>query len=91
MNREFFEFSGKTVDDAVTEALIKLETTSDKIEYEIVEKGSTGFLGMFSVYGPVNNFVSNYVFDVKGLLYFCVMTALFLFLTVQSVHRRQYR
>ena len=51
----------------------------------------TGFLGMFSVYGPVNNFVSNYVFDVKGLLYFCVMTALFLFLTVQSVHRRQYR
>lgn len=47
MNREFFEFSGKTVDDAVTEALIKLETTSDKIEYEIVEKGSTGFLGMF--------------------------------------------
>ena len=47
MSQEFFEFSGKTVDDALTEALIKLETTSDKIDYEVVEKGSTGFLGMF--------------------------------------------
>lgn len=47
MSHDFIEFSGKTVDDALTEALIKLETTSDKIEYEVVEKGSTGFLGMF--------------------------------------------
>src|SRR5699024_520896 len=34
-----------TVDDAITEALIKLQTTSDKIEYEVIEKGSAGFLG----------------------------------------------
>ena len=27
------EFSAKTVDEALTEALIKLETTSDQIEY----------------------------------------------------------
>ena len=51
----------------------------------------TGFLGMFSIYGPVSNFISNYLFDVKGLLYYLVMTVLFLFLTVQSVQRRQYR
>ena len=30
---EFLEFTGKTVDDALTEAAIKLETTSDKIDY----------------------------------------------------------
>lgn len=42
---EYIEISGKTVDDAITEALIKLETTSDKIEYEVIEKGSTGVLG----------------------------------------------
>ncbi len=47
MSQNYIEFSGKTVDDALTEALIKLETTSDKIDYEVVEKGSTGFLGMF--------------------------------------------
>ena len=43
---EFIEVSAKTVDDAITEALIKLGTTSDKIEYEVVEKGSAGFLGI---------------------------------------------
>ena len=42
---DYIEVSAKTVDDAITEALIKLGTTSDKIEYEIIEKGSTGFLG----------------------------------------------
>lgn len=42
------EFSAKTVDEALTEALIKLETTSDQIEYEVIEKESTGLLGLFS-------------------------------------------
>lgn len=42
---EFIEVSAKTVDDAITEASIKLGTTSDKIEVEVIEKGSTGFLG----------------------------------------------
>ena len=35
--------SAKTVDDAITKALIELETTSDKLVYEIVDKGSAGF------------------------------------------------
>lgn len=43
---DFIEISAKTVEDAITEALIKLGTTSDKIEYEIIEKGSAGFLGI---------------------------------------------
>ncbi|WP_349668127.1 RNA-binding cell elongation regulator Jag/EloR [Lacrimispora sp.] len=37
--------SAKTVDEAITKALIQLETTSDKLEYEIVDKGSNGILG----------------------------------------------
>ena len=45
---EFIEVSAKTVDDAITEASIKLGTTSDKIEVEVTEKGSTGFLGIKS-------------------------------------------
>ena len=44
----FIEVSAKTVDDAITEASIKLGTTSDKIEVEVIEKGSTGFLGIKS-------------------------------------------
>lgn len=39
-------FTGKTVDDAITNALVELKTTSDNIEYEVVDKGSTGFLGI---------------------------------------------
>ena len=38
--------TAKTVDEAVTKALIELETTSDKLEYEVVDKGSAGFLGI---------------------------------------------
>ncbi len=45
---EFVEFSAKTVDDAITEALIKFGTTSDQIDYEVIEKGSSGFLGFNS-------------------------------------------
>lgn len=43
---EFIEISAKTVDDAITEALVKLGTTSDRIEYEVIEKGSAGFIGI---------------------------------------------
>lgn len=45
---EWKEFSAKTVDEALTNALVQLETTSDKVEYEVVEKESSGILGLFS-------------------------------------------
>lgn len=45
---EFIEVTAKTVDDAITESLVQLGTTSDKIEYEVIEKGSNGFLGIGS-------------------------------------------
>ena len=42
---EYTKFSGKTVNDAIIDACQKLEVTSDKLEYEVVEEGSSGFLG----------------------------------------------
>lgn len=42
------EFTAKTVEDAVTEALIQLQTTSENIEYEVIEKEAKGFLGLGS-------------------------------------------
>lgn len=45
---DFIEISAKTVDEAVTDGLIQLGTTSDKIEYEVIEKGSSGFFGLGS-------------------------------------------
>ncbi len=45
---EFIQYSAKTVDDAITKALIDLGVTSSELEYEVVEKGSTGILGIFN-------------------------------------------
>lgn len=43
---DFLEFNGKTVNDAVTEASIKLGVPSSELEYEVIEKGSDGFFGI---------------------------------------------
>lgn len=45
MENQYIEVTGKSIDEALTNALIKLETTSDKVIYEVVDKGSNGFLG----------------------------------------------
>lgn len=45
---DYIEVSAKTVDDAITEACQKLVVTSDKLEYEVIEEGSAGFLGIGS-------------------------------------------
>ena len=37
--------SAKTLDDAITEASIQLGVASDHMEYDVIEKGSSGFLG----------------------------------------------
>jgi len=45
---EYIEISAKTVSDAITEACQKLGVTSDKLDYQVVEEGSNGFLGIGS-------------------------------------------
>ena len=35
--------SAKTLDEAITKALIELQTTSDHLQYEVVQKESSGF------------------------------------------------
>ncbi len=45
---EYTEFSGKTVDEAIVDACAKLLITRDKLEYEVVEEGTSGFLGLGS-------------------------------------------
>ena len=45
---DYIEVSAKTVDDAIIEACQKLVITRDKLEYDVIEEGSTGFLGIGS-------------------------------------------
>ncbi len=45
---EYMEFSAKTVQDAITEACTHFVVTSSSLEYEVIDEGSTGFLGIGS-------------------------------------------
>ena len=42
----YVEFKGKTVEEALTAASASLGVTSSELDYEVVEKGSSGFLGI---------------------------------------------
>ena len=43
---DYITVSAKNLDDEITEALIQLGVTSDQLDYEVIEKGSAGFLGI---------------------------------------------
>ena len=45
---DYITVTAKTVKDAILEASLQLETFRDNIEYEVIEEGSTGFLGFGS-------------------------------------------
>ena len=75
---EFIETTGKTVDDAITDALVKLGVTSDQLEYEVLEEAKSGFLGFnsrpakikawkkFTVKDKVNEFLQS-IFHAMNL------------------------
>lgn len=43
---EKITISAKTLDEAITKALIELQTTSEHLHYEVIQKESSGFLGL---------------------------------------------
>ncbi|MDE6686410.1 MAG: protein jag [Lachnospiraceae bacterium] len=43
---EFREFSAKTVSDCITDACTTFSVPSDRLEYEVVSEGSSGFMGI---------------------------------------------
>jgi len=69
---DYTEFSAKTVDDAITEACKTLSVTSDRLEYEVVEEGSNGFLGLHAknavikakIKDSLQDKVSTFLYDV---------------------------
>lgn len=60
---EFKEFSAKSVNDAITEACRAFSVTSDKLEYEVISEGSTGFLGIGSKDAVIKAKVKSSVVD----------------------------
>ena len=43
---EYKEYTGKTVNDLITDACQDLGVTSDRLDYVVVDEGSAGFLGI---------------------------------------------
>ncbi len=60
---DFQKFTAKTVADAITEACTSFSVTSDKLEYEVIEEGSNGFLGIGSKDAVIMAKVKNSVTD----------------------------
>lgn len=46
--QEYIEVSAKSVNEAITEACRKFGVTSDRLDYQVIEEGSSGFLGIGS-------------------------------------------
>ena len=61
---DYIEVSAKTVNDAITEACQKLSVTSDKLDYEVVEEGTSGFLGIGSKPAVIKAKVKSSVLDI---------------------------
>lgn len=45
---DYIRVEGKTVEEAVKEAMVRLECSNEEIEYNVLEEGSKGFLGLGS-------------------------------------------
>lgn len=45
---DYKEFVGSSVDDAITTASVEFGVTSDRLDYEVLEEGSSGFFGIGS-------------------------------------------
>ena len=43
---EYREFSAKSVSDCITDACMTFSVTSDRLDYEVVNEGSSGFIGL---------------------------------------------
>ena len=63
---EFVEFSAKSVDEAITEACQKLEVTSDKLIYEVVEEGRDGLFGIGSKPAVIRAKIKNGLTDTAA-------------------------
>jgi len=61
---DYQNFSAKTVSDAITEACKALGVTSDKLDYVVVEEGSSGFLGIGAKNASINAKIKSSVSDV---------------------------
>lgn len=63
---DYIEFSAKTVSEAITDACQKFGVTSDRLDYEVIDEGSSGFLGIGSKPAVIKAAVKNEEVSMEG-------------------------
>ena len=88
---EYIEVSAKTVSDAITEACQKLGVTSDKLDYQVIEEGSSGFLGIGSKPAMIRAAAKNTAEDSAKDFLNSVFAAMHLTVVVNVVYDEESR
>ena len=88
---EYIEVSAKTVSDAITEACQKLGVTSDKLNYQVIEEGSSGFLGIGSKPAMIRAAAKNTAEDSAKDFLNSVFAAMHLTVVVNVVYDEESR
>lgn len=88
---EYIEVSAKTVSDAITEACQKLGVTSDKLDYQVIEEGSSGFLGIGSKPAMIRAAAKNTAEDSAKDFLNSVFAAMHLIVVVNVVYDEESR
>ena len=86
---DYQKFSAKTVDDAITEACQALSVTSDKLDYVVVEEGSSGFLGIGSKNAVIEARVKSSIDEVAKVFLNDVFSAMNLNVVIKIDYKEE--
>ena len=84
---DYVKFSAKTINDAITEACTKFSITSDKLDYEVVMEGSSGFLGIGAKPAVINARVKHTIEDKAVQFLNSVFEAMDILVVVKAEHK----
>jgi len=86
---DFQIFNAKTIDDAITEACKALGVTSDRLDYEVIDEGSSGFLGIGSKEASIKAKVKSSLTDTAEVFLHDVFAAMDMTVVVKTEYNEE--
>lgn len=86
---DFQIFNAKTIDDAITEACKALGVTSDRLDYEVIDEGSSGFLGIGSKEASIKAKVKSSLTDTAEVFLHDVFAAMDMTVVVDTEYNEE--
>ena len=88
---DYQNFSAKTVADAITEACKVLGVTSEKLDYVVVEEGSSGFLGIGAKNAVISAKVKSSITDKAKIFLNDVFAAMNMTVVINAEYKEEER